>query len=365
MSNPSNLMCSVTDESRPEAIWLEDCQTPWRRLLLGVSVSVLRDRALHDSAQLCNYSSHKSDISPLTSSHQTAAPIVEKLDPYGFHIAYKLFRDATKSENGRPVKVCNGTFLTFDMGVEASLQDLSYLNRDLSKIILLDTDPDHCITHPENSIVIPKWKGTPGDKGLVAMIPFLECRFAASATGGTLTMSNFLAIAIYRPPDVRPILNAFHGKDIPVEYAKQEADTKKRHVEAWQQGGARRLSESGFTLSSMFGGPSSVRSLHHVDCFTTQMTKRLPSQSKSPIPPTYLEQKRAEAQMLYKEEQAYIAVNKENFERLLEEDRQAMAKEMSGNALGVVQSMFFGKQPEPPAPTATAGTGATTPEKQA
>ena len=69
--------------------------------------------------------------------------------------------------------------------------------------------------------------------------------------------------------------------------------------------------------------------------------------------------------MLYKEEQAYIAANKENFERLLEEDRQAMAREMSGNALGVVQSMFFGKQPEPPAPTTSAGASATTPKEQA
>ena len=67
--------------------------------------------------------------------------------------------------------------------------------------------------------------------------------------------------------------------------------------------------------------------------------------------------------MLYKEEQAYIAANKDNFERLLEEDRQAMAKEMSGNALGVVQSMFFGKQPEPPTPTTAAGAGATTPKQ--
>ena len=58
----------------------------------------------------------------------------------------------------------------------AFFQDLSYLNRDLSKVVLLDTDPDHCTTHPENSIVIPKWKGAPGDRGLVAMIPFLECR---------------------------------------------------------------------------------------------------------------------------------------------------------------------------------------------
>jgi len=59
----------------------------------------------------------------------------------------------------------------------AIYQDLSYLNRDLTNVILLDTDPEHCLTHPENSIVIPKWKGTPGDTGLVAMIPFLECGF--------------------------------------------------------------------------------------------------------------------------------------------------------------------------------------------
>ena len=56
-----------------------------------------------------------SGVSVLTPGHQTAAPIVEKLDPYGFHIAYKLFRDATKSENGRPVKVCNGAFPTTDV----------------------------------------------------------------------------------------------------------------------------------------------------------------------------------------------------------------------------------------------------------
>jgi len=255
------------------------------------------------------YLSQFYEIVIFTTQHSyTAAPIIEKLDPYGFHIPYKLFRDATKSENGRPVK------------------DLSYLNRDLSKVVLLDTDPDHCVTHPENSIVVPKWKGAPGDRGLVAMIPFLE------------------SVAIYRPPDVRPILKAFQGKDIPIEYAKQEAEAKRRHIEAWQQGGGKRLSESGFTLSSMFGGSS--------------------TSPGSPVPPMYLEQKRAEAQALYKEEQAYIATNKENFERLLEEDRQAMAREMSGNAFGVVQSIFFGKSSEPTGATTTAGANVTTPEKK-
>ena len=40
---------------------------------------------------------------------------------------------------------------------------------------MLDTDRDHVSTHPENAVVLPKWKGDPKDKGLVAMIPFLEC----------------------------------------------------------------------------------------------------------------------------------------------------------------------------------------------
>ena len=68
--------------------------------------------------------------------------------------------------------------------------------------------------------------------------------------------------------------------------------------------------------------------------------------------------------MLY-EEQACNAAN-ENFERLLEEDGQAMAEDMSGNVPGVIQSMFFGRQPEPPAPLTTpGGASAATPENQA
>jgi mitochondrial import inner membrane translocase subunit TIM50 len=88
---------------------------------------------------------------------QTALPIVEKLDPYRFFTMYHLFRESTKSVNGEPVK------------------DLSYLNRDLSKVIILDTHAEHVCTHPGNAIVMPAWKGTPGDRGLVDMIPFLEC----------------------------------------------------------------------------------------------------------------------------------------------------------------------------------------------
>lgn len=60
------------------------------------------------------------------------------------------------------------------------------------------------------------------------------------------------------------------------------------------------------------------------------------------MPPTYLEQKRKEAQMIYREEQAYINANKAEFERLMEEDRQAMAKEMSGNMLSTFGMVLGG-----------------------
>ncbi|KAG1908494.1 HAD-like domain-containing protein [Suillus fuscotomentosus] len=217
-----------------------------------------------------------------TQHHYTAMPIIEKLDPYNFFITYKLFREATRSVDGKIVK------------------DLSYLNRDLSKVILLDTHPEHVSSHPENAVIIPKWTGAPGDKGLIAMIPFLE------------------SIAIYKSPDVRPILQAYAGKDVAIEYAEKEAEAKQKHIEEWKSK-ARGLSKGGFTLSGMFGGPT--------------------ESSRSPIPLTYLEQKRLEAQRQYKEEQLYIATHKDEFERLLEEDRKAMAREMSGSLWSVLDTM--------------------------
>ncbi|THH09473.1 hypothetical protein EW145_g1996 [Phellinidium pouzarii] len=223
-------------------------------------------------------------------NHYTAIPIIEKLDPYNFFITYKLFREATRSVNGAIVK------------------DLSYLNRDLSKVIIMDTDPEHVSLQPENSIIVPKWKGEPSDKGLVSMIPFLE------------------SIAIYKPQDVRPILKAYHGKDIPIEYAKKEAEAKRQFLEEWRQSGKAMTTGGGFTLSNLFGASSSG--------------------SRSPEPLTYLERKRKEAQAQYLDEQAYIAANRENFDRLIEEDRQAAAAQMSGNLWTLMQGMA-GPPPTP------------------
>jgi len=63
----------------------------------------------------------------------------------------------------------------YSLNLAPKQQDLSYLNRDLGKVILVDTNPDSCMLQPDNAIILPKWKGDAKDRGLVALIPFLEC----------------------------------------------------------------------------------------------------------------------------------------------------------------------------------------------
>ncbi|PHH75714.1 hypothetical protein CDD80_2171 [Ophiocordyceps camponoti-rufipedis] len=115
-----------------------------------------------------------------------AEPLVRKLDPFRF-IMWPLFREATKFEGGEIVK------------------DLSFLNRDLSKVIIIDTNAAYVRKQPENAILLDPWKGDVKDKELVSLIPFLEYIY---------TMQH---------SDVRKVLKSFEGKHIPTEFARREA----------------------------------------------------------------------------------------------------------------------------------------------
>lgn len=138
-----------------------------------------------------------------------ADPVIKKLDPYHF-IMWPLGREATKYDGGEYVK------------------DLAYLNRDLSKTLIIDTHAPHVKNQPENAIILPKWSGDPRDahvKDLVALIPFLEY----VATMGT--------------EDVRPVLKSFEGTLIPEEFARRESLAREKfnaQLEAERKGRPRR-----------------------------------------------------------------------------------------------------------------------------
>ncbi|KAI0203580.1 NIF-domain-containing protein [Astrocystis sublimbata] len=113
-------------------------------------------------------------------------PLMRKLDPFQI-VVWPLYREATKYKDGEIVK------------------DLSYLNRDLSKVIIIDSKASHVQNQPENAIILPPWKGDKNDKDLVSLIPFLEYIFAME----------------YK--DTREVLKSFAGKHIPTEFARREA----------------------------------------------------------------------------------------------------------------------------------------------
>ena len=83
------------------------------------------------------------------------------------------------------------------------------MNRDLSKLIIIDSKAEHVLNQPENAIVLNKWTGDPKDTELVSLIPFLE----------------YIHTMQYK--DVREVLKSFEGQHIPTEFARREAIARK------------------------------------------------------------------------------------------------------------------------------------------
>ncbi|OAF71478.1 hypothetical protein A3Q56_00743 [Intoshia linei] len=105
--------------------------------------------------------------------------IVDGIDPKGV-LSYRLFRDSTNYINGTHVK------------------DLSCLNRDLSKTIIVDCDPYAVQLQPQNALCLPSWKGKNDDK--------------------LYHLSNFLkAVATSGVEDVRDVLNHYSRYDDPLK----------------------------------------------------------------------------------------------------------------------------------------------------
>lgn len=85
----------------------------------------------------------------------TVFPILDALDPKGF-IMYRLVRDATHFVDGHHVK------------------NLDNLNRDLSKVIVIDWDPNATKLHPENTFHLERWSGNDDDLSLLDLVSFLK-----------------------------------------------------------------------------------------------------------------------------------------------------------------------------------------------
>lgn len=110
----------------------------------------------------------------------TVFPIIDALDPQGY-VMYRLVRDATRFVDGHHVK------------------DLNALNRDLSKVIVVDWNGDNVKYHPENVLKIPRWNGNDDDTALYDLAAFLK------------------TIHVSQVEDVRDVLNHYKQFENPLE----------------------------------------------------------------------------------------------------------------------------------------------------
>ncbi|CCE90448.1 protein translocase subunit TIM50 TDEL_0B03190 [Torulaspora delbrueckii] len=121
-----------------------------------------------------------------------AEKIAEKLDPIHAFVSYNLFKEHCVYKDGVHIK------------------DISKLNRDLGKVVTIDTDPNTYKLQPENAIPMDPWTGEADDK-LLRLIPFLEY------------------LATQQVNDVRPILNSYHDKkQIPQEFEQRVQKLKEK-----------------------------------------------------------------------------------------------------------------------------------------
>ncbi|XP_036392813.1 mitochondrial import inner membrane translocase subunit TIM50 [Megalops cyprinoides] len=114
----------------------------------------------------------------------TAYPLIDSIDPQGF-VMYRLFRDATRYMEGHHVK------------------DVSCLNRDTSKVIVVDCKREAFSLQPFNGMALRKWDGNSEDRTLYDLAAFLK------------------TIAISGVEDVRTVLENYAHEDDPIEAFKR------------------------------------------------------------------------------------------------------------------------------------------------
>ncbi|XP_033325283.2 mitochondrial import inner membrane translocase subunit TIM50-C [Megalopta genalis] len=114
----------------------------------------------------------------------TVFPILDALDPNGY-IMYRLVRDTTRFVDGHHVK------------------DLDALNRDLSKVIVVDWNAKSTKFHPENTLRLPQWTGNDNDTTLYDLAAFLKTILATNVQ------------------DVREVLNYYSQFDNPLEVFRE------------------------------------------------------------------------------------------------------------------------------------------------
>ncbi|KAJ2633543.1 mitochondrial inner membrane protein required for protein import [Coemansia sp. RSA 1290] len=139
--------------------------------------------------------------------------VMERLDPLEY-APYRLYKDHMRNIDGKNYK------------------DLSTINRDMSKVIMVDIDPEAFKMQPDNGLLARPFTGDPRDNWISQMTEFLEY------------------VHMMEPKDVRPWIKTYQGRDAALEFTKWEDSIRKKLVDKWEE----KRKNAGSWQAWVFGG---------------------------------------------------------------------------------------------------------------
>eukprot|EP00730_Choanoeca_flexa_P015373 TRINITY_DN7047_c0_g1_i1.p1 TRINITY_DN7047_c0_g1~~TRINITY_DN7047_c0_g1_i1.p1 ORF type:complete len:143 (+),score=29.24 TRINITY_DN7047_c0_g1_i1:384-812(+) len=136
--------------------------------------------------------------------------LIDKMDPQGM-IMYRLYKDHMRLADGEPVK------------------DLDLLNRDLSKVIVVDDNPKSLSKHRDNLIKVKPFVGDGTDRELIDILPLIA------------------SIVQLRVGDVREVLSTYQDvESVPEAFKERQRQAMLQQQEALNQQQAASTQRRGF-----------------------------------------------------------------------------------------------------------------------
>ncbi|KAJ2546610.1 mitochondrial inner membrane protein required for protein import [Coemansia sp. RSA 1933] len=124
--------------------------------------------------------------------------VMERLDPLEY-APYRLYKDHMRNIDGKNYK------------------DLTTINRDMSRVILIDISPDSLKMQPDNVLMARPFHGNANDNWIEQITEFLEY------------------VHMMEPKDVRPWIKTYKGMDAAREFNKWEDSVRKKLVDEWEE----------------------------------------------------------------------------------------------------------------------------------
>ncbi|KAJ2853851.1 mitochondrial inner membrane protein required for protein import [Coemansia erecta] len=185
--------------------------------------------------------------------------VMEKLDPLEY-APYRLYKDHMRNIDGKNYK------------------DLTTINRDMSRVIMIDISPDSNKMQPDNVLMARPFYGDANDNWIKQITEFLEY------------------VHMMEPKDVRPWIKTYTGMDAAHEFNKWEDSVRKKLVDEWEE----KRKNAGSWKSWVFGGvPSDLENppVPDFDKMRTMMRENFEVQHKEVLALIEKERKNNEEEM--------------------------------------------------------------------